>query len=572
MSSEVQRFRMFRRAAVWAILGASASLGLSDAAALSPGQPEVMAELIRSRVEAGTARRGALMVVGDERLHAASELPRFYRGRGFEPAWVNETGPRPVADSLLWAVEGAILEGLEPTHYHLVRIRDIYADVRRAYITGDRLEPARLVDLDLLLTDAFLIYGSHLANGRVDPTTIHPEWTARRRSVDLVAELDMALATGEVGTVLQALLPVHPGYARLRSALADYRRIAGQGGWPELPGRTLTPGMRDPAVTLLRQRLRMTGDLGPPARRTREEEFDAGVEEAVRRFQVRHDLEPDGIVRLETSAYLNIPVEYRIRQIERNLERWRWLPQDLGQRHVRVNIAGYEMHVMDGDSVIFHSRVLVGQRYRKTPVFSDRMTYLVLNPTWTIPPGILEEDKLPLIRQDVTYLARNNIRVLGADGRTIDPSTIDFNRLTGRTGYRFRMEPGPENPLGRVKFMFPNQHHVYLHDTPDHDDFNLTWGAVSSGCIRVERSMDLAELLLADAPGWTRQRIERAAASGPSEQTIPLRQPLPIHILYWTAWVEPDGAVHFRSDIYDRDEPLDEALRQPPPSATTISS
>jgi L,D-transpeptidase YcbB len=572
MSSEVQRFRMFRRAAVWAILGASASLGLSDAAALSPGQPEVMAELIRSRVEAGTARRGALMVVGDERLHAASELPRFYRGRGFEPAWVNETGPRPVADSLLWAVEGAILEGLEPTHYHLVRIRDIYADVRRAYITGDRLEPARLVDLDLLLTDAFLIYGSHLANGRVDPTTIHPEWTARRRSVDLVAELDMALATGEVGTVLQALLPVHPGYARLRSALADYRRIAGQGGWPELPGRTLTPGMRDPAVTLLRQRLRMTGDLGPPARRTREEEFDAGVEEAVRRFQVRHDLEPDGIVRLETSAYLNIPVEYRIRQIERNLERWRWLPQDLGQRHVRVNIAGYEMHVMDGDSVIFHSRVLVGQRYRKTPVFSDRMTYLVLNPTWTIPPGILEEDKLPLIRQDVTYLARNNIRVLGADGRTIDPRTIDFNRLTGRTGYRFRMEPGPENPLGRVKFMFPNQHHVYLHDTPDHDDFNLTWGAVSSGCIRVERSMDLAELLLADAPGWTRQRIERAAASGPSEQTIPLRQPLPIHILYWTAWVEPDGAVHFRSDIYDRDEPLDEALRQPPPSATTISS
>jgi L,D-transpeptidase YcbB len=199
------------------------------------------------------------------------------------------------------------------------------------------------------------------------------------------------------------------------------------------------------------------------------------------------------------------------------------------------------------------------------------MTYLVLNPTWTIPPGILEEDKLPLIRQDVGYLARNNIRVLGSNGRVVDPSTIDFNRLTGRTGFRFRMDPGPENPLGRVKFMFPNEHHVYLHDTPDHEDFDRTWGAVSSGCIRVERSMDLAELLLADQPGWTRQRIERAAATGPTEQYMPLRRPLPIHILYWTAWVEPDGTVQFRSDVYDRDDALDEALRRAPPSATVAS-
>jgi L,D-transpeptidase YcbB len=265
-------------------------------------------------------------------------------------------------------------------------------------------------------------------------------------------------------------------------------------------------------------------------------------------------------------------VEDRIRQIERNLERWRWLPRDLGERHILVNIAGFEMHVMEGDSSIFHSRVLVGQRYRKTPVFSDRMTFLVLNPTWTIPPGILEQDKLPLIRRDVGYLARNNIRVLTANGSPVDPSTIDFNRITGATGYRFRMDPGPENPLGRVKFMFPNQYHVYLHDTPDHDDFDLNWGAVSSGCIRVERSMDLAELLLADSPGWTRERIATRAASGPSEQTILLRQPLPIHILYWTAWVEPDGTVHFRPDIYDRDDPLDEALRQPPPVADTASS
>jgi L,D-transpeptidase YcbB len=571
MASAGQAFRTLRRAAVAAVLGALVLPVGSVALASRPGIQDDLPQLIRARVEAGTARRAAVMVVGDERLHAATELPRFYRGRGFEPAWVSETGPRPVADSLLWAIEGAVLEGLESTHYHLVRIRDIYADVQHARRAGGVPEPSRLADLDLLLTDAFLVYASHLANGRVDPTTIHPEWNVSRRSVDLVPELDMALATGKVGGVLEALLPTQPGYDRLRRVLADYRRIAGQGGWPELPGRTLSQGMRDSAVAVLRQRLRMTGDLQAPSRGAREVVYDREFEEAVRRFQRRHSIQADGIVRLETSGYLNVPVEVRIAQIERSMERWRWLPRDMGERHILVNIAGFEMHVMEGDSSIFHSRVLVGQRYRKTPVFSDRMTYLVLNPTWTIPPGILEEDKLPLIRRDPGYLARNNIRVLGSNGRVVDPSTIDFNRLTGQTGYRFRMDPGPENPLGRVKFMFPNEHHVYLHDTPDHEDFDRTWGAVSSGCIRVERSMDLAELLLADQPGWTRQRIERAAATGPTEQHMPLRRPLPIHILYWTAWVEPDGTVQFRSDVYDRDDALDEALRRAPPSATVAS-
>jgi L,D-transpeptidase YcbB len=554
-----------------AALAAALLLPTAEAAPQGEAAPDELAGLIRARIEPATARRDAFVVVGEERIHAATELPRFYRGRYFEPAWVNELGPRPVADSLLWAVEGAVLEGLESTHYHLVRIRDIYAERRRAELAGELLPAERLAELDLLMTDAFLVYASHLAGGRVDPTTIHPEWSARRGALDLVAALDMALATGRVAAALQDLLPGHPGYARLRGALADYRRIAGQGGWPVLPGRTLGPGMRDPAVALLRQRLRLAGDLAPPRRGGDEQLYDRAVEEAVRRFQVRHALEPDGVVRLETSAHMNVPVEDRIRQLERNLERWRWLPQDLGDRHILVNIAGFEMHIMEGDSSIFQSRVLVGQRYRKTPIFSDRMTYLVLNPTWTIPPGILEEDKLPLIRQDRTYLVRNNITILGGDGRAVDPAAIDFNRLTGRTGYRFRMDPGPENPLGRVKFMFPNQYHVYLHDTPDHEDFDLFSGAISSGCIRVERSLDLAELLLSDAQGWTRDRIETRSRSGPAEQVIPLRRPLPIHILYWTAWVEPDGAVHFRPDVYERDAVLDEALRQPPPSAVAAS-
>jgi L,D-transpeptidase YcbB len=560
------------RTAAWAAAGVLLVAGVAGASAQAPASDDELAALIRDRVEQAATRGEAFIVIGDERLHAATELPRFYRGREYQPAWVSGAGPRAVADSALWAVEGAVLEGLESRDYHLVRIRDIYAEVARSGRSGRTPDPGRLAELDLLLTDALLVYASHLASGRVDPTTIHPEWNARQGAVNLVGELDMALATGRVGERMEGLLPEHPGYERLRSALADYRRIAGRGGWPTLPGRTLTPGMRDPAVALLRERLRMTGDLTAATRRGEEERYDATVEAAVRRAQARHDLEPTGVVDLATSGVLNIPVEDRIRQIELNLERWRWLPRDLGDRHIIVNIAGLEMHVMEGDSSVFQSRVLVGQRYRKTPVFSDRMTYLVLNPTWTIPPGILEQDKLPLIRSDVGYLARNNIRILNSQGAVVNPSTIDFNRLTGSTGLRFRMDPGPENPLGQVKFMFPNQYHIYLHDTPDHEDFDGTGGAVSSGCIRVERSLALTEYLLADSPGWDRDRIQREIRTATGERTISLRQPLPIHILYWTAWADPNGAVHFRRDIYDRDGPLQEALSAPPPSSVAASN
>lgn len=559
---------------MWAVAGVFL-LGTVGAAAQrpapTPAPEDELAYLIRDRIESATTRGAATIAVGDERIFAATELPRFYRGRDYQPAWVSGTGPRALADSALSALEGAVLEGLESKDYHLVRIRDVYADVTRARGAGRTQDLARLAELDLLLTDALLVLASHLASGRVDPTTIHPEWSARPGAVNLVGELDMALATGRIGERLERLVPEHPGYVRLRNALADYRRIAADGGWPELPGRTLSPGMRDEAVPLLRERLRLTGDLAGPAGRRNQDRYDADVEAAVRRFQARHDLEPTGVVGLETSATMNVPVEDRIRQIELNLERWRWLPRDLGSRHIIVNIAGLEMHVVEGDSSVLQSRVLVGQRYRKTPVFSDRMTYLVLNPTWTIPPGILEQDKLPLIRRDPGYLARNNIRIIDPQGRVVDPSTLDFNGMTGRTGLRFVMSPGPENPLGQVKFMFPNQYHIYLHDTPDHDDFDRTGGAVSSGCIRVEKSLALTEYLLSDMPGWDRDRIQREIRTATGESTMSLRRPLPIHILYWTAWSDPDGALHFRRDIYDRDGPLDEALAAPPPSAVANS-
>lgn len=519
------------------------------------GSTPILEERIRSRIERNGSA-AAIIAVEGERLHASAELPRFYERRGFQPTWVTSEGPTALADSLIAAIAGAEREGLRPADYHLPRIRSLLA-------TGTA--PYTLVDLDLLLTDAFLTYGSHLVSGRVDPVAMHPEWTARGREADLVQVLDGAVASGAVGQALGSLLPEQPEYYTLRSTLARYREIAGNGGLPEIPGRPLRPGERDPAVPTLREWTRLTGDLAAGAAVPADPELmDPALAAAVKRLQERHGMVPSGVVNLQTSAVMNVPVEQRIREIELNMERWRWLPRDLGHRHIRVNIAGLYVHVLEGDSIAFTSRVMVGQRYRMTPVFSDRMTYLVLNPTWTIPPGILEEDKLPLIRRDRNYLRANRIRVLDTAGREVDPSSIDWSTVTGRTSYRFRMDPGPENPLGNVKFMFPNVHSIYLHDTPSRE-FDRGRRDFSSGCIRVEHPMDLAEYLLRDDPRWTRARIDAAVRAG-GEQTIPLRSPLPVHLLYWTAWADLDGGVHFGEDIYDRDDALDRALREPPPS------
>lgn len=532
-----------------------AQQGATQSATPAVGSTPVLEERIRSRIERNGSAT-AVIAVGGERLHASTDLPRFYERGGFQPTWVTSDGPTPLADSLIEAIAGAEREGLRPEDYHLSRVRSLLA-------TGNA--PYTLVDVDLLLTDAFLTYGSHLVSGRVDPVAMHPEWTARGREADLVQVLEGAVASGAVGQALESLLPEQPEYSMLRSTLAHYREIAGSGGFPEIPGRPLRPGERDPAVPRVREWTRLTGDLAAGAAvPTDPELLDPALEAAVKRLQERHGMVRSGVVNLQTSAVMNVPVEQRIRQIEIAMERWRWLPRDLGHRHIRVNIAGLYVHVLEGDSVAFASRVMVGQRYRMTPVFSDRLTYLVLNPSWTIPSGILEQDKLPLIRRDRTYLKANRIRVLDTAGREVDPAAIDWSTVTGRTSYRFRMDPGPENPLGNVKFMFPNVHSIYLHDTPSRE-FDRGSRDFSSGCIRVENPMDLAEYLLRDDPQWTRARIDAAVGAG-GEQTIPLRSPLPVHLLYWTAWADIDGAVHFSEDIYDRDDALDRALREPPPS------
>ena len=316
---------------------------------------------------------------------------------------------------------------------------------------------------------------------------------------------------------------------------------------------------------MLRRRLRATGDLtGPPA--SDSFRFDATLRRAIARFQERHGLAIDGVVGPTTRAALNVPVEARLRQIEVNMERWRWLPRDLGDPHVRVNIADFWLRVVEGGAPALQMRVVVGTRYRQTPVFSDRISYLVFNPYWHVPPRIATQDKLPEFRRDPSLVSRLGFELLdgwGSDARIVDPSTIDWGRLSAANfPYHLRQRPGPANALGRVKFMFPNRHNVYLHDTPARSLFGRTERGFSSGCIRVERPVDLATYLLRDNDGWTEARV-RTAMSQTTEQTVVLRRKVPVHLLYWTAWPE-DGSLHFRTDIYRRDEAVASALAAPP--------
>ena len=489
-----------------------------------------------------------------DELFDTAAVRRFYTRRGFQPAW---TGPgcQAALQSLIGAIENSESHGLQAHDYHLDGL-----------IGSGRCDATR----ELLATDAWLALAAHLHAGRVDPLTVEPDWTATRPSIDAVALLEQALAEGNVAGALERLAPRDPLYAELRKTLARFRGYVARGRWVGIDeGPTLHLGDAGIRVSQLRARLLLSGFLeaDPAANANTDATFDAPVENAVRAFQRRANLEPDGVVGSLTLTQLNRRAIDRIDQIRANLERLRWLPEDTGERQIRVNIADYRLEAWANGSIERVHQVIVGQLYRSTPSFSGKITHLIFSPWWEVPRSLAVRDKLPLFRRDPGAIARLGYVVVDRNGDVVDAAGIDWKSLSASNfPYRLRQRPGPLNALGTVKFMFPNKHNVYLHDTSAPALFGHVRRSFSSGCIRVESALDLAQWLLSPMPEWTRERIDAAATAG-EEQTVVLAKPVTVHLLYLTAVSDGNGGVRFIDDLYRRDPALITALDRAPPVA-----
>jgi murein L,D-transpeptidase YcbB/YkuD len=451
--------------------------------------------------------------VAGETICSPESLQRFYERRGNTLAWSNGDHVSLDAAALVRAIEQSGDDGLTPGDYHLGALRRLLAQ-----------DAANRSDLDLLLTDAFLLLGAHLAGGRVNPVSIEPTWCLPPEKVDVAAVLDSALQNHNVEESIARLAPRDTAYVRLRSELTRLRRLESGGGWARV----------DDAKRADQIAVRLGVPL-PPA----PQQLDAKVRE----FQLLHGLEADGIVGPRTLHELNVAVADRVRQIELNMERWRWMPAALGDRYGVINIPEFRFRVLDRGREMLAMAVVVGKEFQRTPVFSSEITQVILSPDWNVPESIAWKELWPKARRNRRFLASEHIEVLA--------------------GGRLRQKPGPWNALGFLKFNLPNRFGVYLHDTPARHLFAENIRTFSHGCIRIEKPVDLAEYLLADDTAWPRQRIVEVSQSGIT-RTINVAAPLPIHVFYWTAFVDADEVLHFAPDVYHRDADLDHAMRKPP--------
>lgn len=425
----------------------------------------------------------------------------FYARRAYAPAWTDAN-----VDALLRSVGRAADEGLDPADYTLPQIR-----------------ASAGVERDIFATDVFLTYATHLMRGRVDPESLDRAWCIEPRHIDLAAVLASALTDGTVAETLARLAPRHEAYQRLRAALQVYRAMS---DWaPIAAGPSLKRGRHGERVAQLRTRFGMSGG----------DTFDDALDVAVRDFQRHHGLAEDGIVGRNTLRELNVSRRERVQQIAINLERWRWMPEELGARHLLVNIAAFRLDLIDGGRSTLSMRIVAGKEYTETPFFSAAVERVLVNPPWNVPDSIAAKELWPKQARDPGYFGREHIRVVA--------------------GGRLRQDPGPWCALGRIKFDMPNRFNVYLHDTPAKTLFSADLRAFSHGCIRLEQPMELAIALT----GRSREAIQEKIDAG-REVTISLDKRVPVYVLYWTAFVADDGDIEFRRDVYRRDAALAQKL------------
>jgi murein L,D-transpeptidase YcbB/YkuD len=481
-----------------------------------------------------------------ERARLADQVRRFYESQHHQLIWIDGDRPSSRYRQLLKVLQAADDHGL-PAELYKVPI-DPSANVRIAVEEAPQL--------DAKITASFFRYFLHLTSGRLDPRSLHPLWTLKPEKADLVQALSEAVSSNNLEAAVERLKPSPAEYRELQEALVRYRAIAAKGEWPAFPEKTrVKPGQQSSLLPALRQRLAAEGDVDAAHEKDAGLVYDANVVAAVRRFEERHRLKPDGIIDPETVKAMNVPVHERIRTIELNLERWRWMPDRLPDRYIIINVPDFRLEVIEQGAPVMAMRVVVGAPDNKTPIFADEMTHVIFSPYWNVPPSIAKEETMPRAAEDPGFLARNNMEVVGPSGEVMDPAVVDWSDARG---VRIRQRPGSGNALGGVKFVFPNNYDVYLHDTNAAKLFDRIERGLSHGCVRVEEPHKLAQYVLRDQPEWTAEAISGAMESG-REKHVKLKTSLPVYIIYKTAWVH-EGGVRFLKDLYGHDAAQSAAL------------
>ncbi len=477
----------------------------------------------------------------------SERIALWYDERDYEPLWIKNGKATNAAKEVVFVLLNAHEDGLIPKEY---TPDDLFPKLQQDAEAG-------LADFEVSLSNAVALYGQHLRRGRVSPNDVNRELVLYPEDIAADVLLQQIADADDPVDALLGFAPQTDRYDRLRNHLKHLTVVKASGGWTQVPeGKALKPGMTDERVPALRQRLIEARDLAKDAHSG--DVYDGELVTALQRFQTRMGIEADGVIGPATLAQINTSVDERIRQVKLNLERRRWMQADFGDPHVFVNLADQVVKYVKDGKTRFADVTQVGAPYHRTPVFSDEMEYLEFNPYWNVPYSIATKEYLPKLKANAYALESQNIRPL-INGQLVNPGTVPWQTYSRQNfPVRLRQDSGPKNALGQVKFMFPNEFNIYLHDTPSKSKFDATSRFFSHGCIRVQNPMKLAEVILADQ-GISREEIDKIVRSG-KRRIVTLENPLPVHIVYLTAWVNKDGSVHYRPDVYGRDAVLDEAL------------
>ncbi len=496
-----------------------------------------------------------------------ADFTQTYQTSNFAPIWLTNGQVTPQALAVIHALESSRQKGLIPDDYDASRWQGRIADLKAS------ASPDREARFDAALTVCTMRYISDLHIGRVNPKHFSFGIDIQQKKYNLPQFITQdVVRAANVQAILDAAEPPYPGYKRTEIALQRYLQLASKGDGPPVPEvqKTVAPGDTYPGIPQLAQRLVLLGDLpAAAAANLSSQTYSGPLVDAVKLFQDRHGLAADGKLGKETIRQLNVPVSFRVSQLDDALERWRWLPPAFPQPPVVVNVPEFVLRVFTADhTVALRMNVVVGKAVRhQTPVFAKDMLYIVFRPYWNVPSSILRSEIVPAIVKDRNYIANKKFEVVTYGGQVVTSGPISDDVLAQlRAGkLTVRQTPGPDNALGLVKFLFPNEHSVYLHSTPAQQLFSQSRRDFSHGCIRVQEPAQLAAYLLRNQPPWTLDKVRAAMQSGPNNQQVNLKVPVPVLILYVTAVVEEDGSVHFFNDIYGHDKSLEALLAKGPP-------